>query len=316
MEPMALTASTVALVATSSQMLSHIGQTIQEIRNSPLMLQQVRNELATLQQNFQLAEDLEQTISTDLSTNPAVSNHLEGLSLPQIKHYIEDLDRSLQVTDDTGPKHQQLSRPALPRFDCIERDLVELKTHLASHTQLLSTYIAALRRVPGREIPECGLCTSEHHEIRERCAANPSPLRNNEPSDMRVREQMPNNTGTIQTVADRVLHRSPPNPSRNTGTIHEIIARMGDPELQFDTVQPSNTYTCYIIGGFVSVMFVASLVLAVWWSATRDDISGGFTLGAYILAAATLPTGLASYSHSFYCRCSTRKRRMKKMAQD
>jgi hypothetical protein len=124
---------------------------------------------------------------------------------------------------------------------------------------------------------------------------------------------------TIQINSANVEHivdHSETNSSAETEAIRDLISRLEDFELQLDVEESSNTYACYIIGGFVSLMFFISLILAVWWSVTHNDLSGGFTLGAYILAAAALPTGLASYTHSFHCRCWSRTRRMHKIARD
>lgn len=46
-----------------------------------------------------------------------------------------------------------------------------------------------------------------------------------------------------------------------------------------------------------------SLSLALWWAETHDDISGGFTVGSYIVAIAGIPIGLASLIHFRSCKC-------------
>ena len=50
--------------------------------------------------------------------------------------------------------------------------------------------------------------------------------------------------------------------------------------------------------------FAISLSLAMWWSVSRNDVSGGFTIGSYIVAVVALPIGIASYQHSRSgCQC-------------
>jgi hypothetical protein len=54
------------------------------------------------------------------------------------------------------------------------------------------------------------------------------------------------------------------------------------------------------------VSFIAagtSLGISLWWTISHRDVSGGFTLGAYIIALATLPLGTFAYRHSSNCRC-------------
>ena len=39
------------------------------------------------------------------------------------------------------------------------------------------------------------------------------------------------------------------------------------------------------------VVALLSLVLALWWTIAHDDISGGFTMGAYVWGVAVFPLG-------------------------
>jgi hypothetical protein len=48
---------------------------------------------------------------------------------------------------------------------------------------------------------------------------------------------------------------------------------------------------------------VLSFSMSLWWTVEKNDISGGFTMGSWILAVATLPIGFANYRHSTDCQC-------------
>jgi hypothetical protein len=48
---------------------------------------------------------------------------------------------------------------------------------------------------------------------------------------------------------------------------------------------------------------LSSFTMSLWWTLAHNDISGGFTLGAWFIAAATFPIGLISYQHSLKCKC-------------
>lgn len=55
--------------------------------------------------------------------------------------------------------------------------------------------------------------------------------------------------------------------------------------------------------------FILSLAVAMWWTSTRNDISGGFTVGSYVVGVVGLPLGLAGLGHYRVCRCWKTKRR-------
>jgi len=61
---------------------------------------------------------------------------------------------------------------------------------------------------------------------------------------------------------------------------------------------------CVVLIIFTFLAFAGSLSFAVWWSVSRNDVSGGFTIGSYIVAVIALPIGIASYQHSRSgCQC-------------
>ena len=51
---------------------------------------------------------------------------------------------------------------------------------------------------------------------------------------------------------------------------------------------------CYIMICIGLLTFGGSLALALWWSFTRNDVSGGFTMAVYVVAVAFgFPTDVA-----------------------
>lgn len=64
--------------------------------------------------------------------------------------------------------------------------------------------------------------------------------------------------------------------------------------------------TCYWIVVSIFLVVSFSLSISLWWSISHNDISGGFTVGAYVVAVASLPVGFVSYKHNDSCRCWAR----------
>ena len=60
---------------------------------------------------------------------------------------------------------------------------------------------------------------------------------------------------------------------------------------------------CYILILAAFIGFSVSLVLALWYSIIHEDVSGGFTIGSYVIAAAGFLVAIPGYRHSFSCRC-------------
>lgn len=55
--------------------------------------------------------------------------------------------------------------------------------------------------------------------------------------------------------------------------------------------------SCVLLMLFTTATLSASLALALWWSVSQKDVSGGFTIGAYVLAAAGLPIAVGGSVH-------------------
>jgi hypothetical protein len=48
---------------------------------------------------------------------------------------------------------------------------------------------------------------------------------------------------------------------------------------------------------------ILSLILAIWWSISHDDLSGGFTLGGYIVSVSAVLIGAIGIFHRRKCHC-------------
>lgn len=91
--------------------------------------------------------------------------------------------------------------------------------------------------------------------------------------------------------------RNPISPQERQIQTLELCQHREDLERQIrelEQAQNKRSYTCYILVTFFFTAFCPSLALALWWSTVHGDVSGGFTLGAYIIAAAALPSGIMS----------------------
>ncbi|KAH6682864.1 hypothetical protein B0J14DRAFT_556139 [Halenospora varia] len=60
---------------------------------------------------------------------------------------------------------------------------------------------------------------------------------------------------------------------------------------------------CYTLILIDALAILSSLTLALWWSITRNDVSGGFTMAAYIVAVFGVPLGCLQIMHNKRCRC-------------
>ncbi|KAK3720374.1 hypothetical protein LTR37_003785 [Vermiconidia calcicola] len=62
--------------------------------------------------------------------------------------------------------------------------------------------------------------------------------------------------------------------------------------------------TCIILIVLCAATILFSLTIALWWTLTHhNDVSGGFTMGGYIVAVSGLPLYVMQNRHSKDCRC-------------
>lgn len=60
---------------------------------------------------------------------------------------------------------------------------------------------------------------------------------------------------------------------------------------------------CHVVICIGILTFVGSLTLALWWSMVKNDVSGGFTMAAYVVAVGGLPLASIQIRHNQRCRC-------------
>jgi hypothetical protein len=127
---------------------------------------------------------------------------------------------------------------------------------------------------------------------------------------------------TIQTASQLSANAEPPGDRssalvravddfrRDNRDLVEDLARRSRLEIEIETTTGGHQRVrrrvdpCYLIGAAVLVVFTLSLAVSLWWSISRQDVSGGFTMGAYMVAAASLPLGFVSYRHWETCHCA------------
>ncbi|KAM0814647.1 hypothetical protein AB5N19_00437 [Seiridium cardinale] len=57
------------------------------------------------------------------------------------------------------------------------------------------------------------------------------------------------------------------------------------------------TVTCFYLLAATLFATLGSLLLAIWWSVSHGDVSGGFTMGAYVATVAGLPIAAGGLVH-------------------
>jgi hypothetical protein len=60
---------------------------------------------------------------------------------------------------------------------------------------------------------------------------------------------------------------------------------------------------CMVLIALSLVITMISVILAIWWSVTRDDISGGWTLGGFVVSISAIALGIAGILHRRECKC-------------
>jgi hypothetical protein len=109
-----------------------------------------------------------------------------------------------------------------------------------------------------------------------------------------------------RTIASTIIQESqtesqPPS-LRGASPIRAVVS---DPESKKNEI--FHIRACHMIFLSILLTIAGSTSLSLWWSFIHGDVSGGFTIGSYCIAAASLPIGFASYQHSKECRCWKKK---------
>ncbi|KAI1442901.1 hypothetical protein F5Y02DRAFT_394857 [Annulohypoxylon stygium] len=66
------------------------------------------------------------------------------------------------------------------------------------------------------------------------------------------------------------------------------------------------TYTCFYLSVAAIGLLVASFGISLWWSISYGDVSGGFGIGSYMIAASGGIIAISTYVHRQNCRCWVR----------
>lgn len=73
---------------------------------------------------------------------------------------------------------------------------------------------------------------------------------------------------------------------------------------------------CHVIIAIGLLTLLVSLTIALWWSLTKNDVSGGFTMAAYIVAIVGLPLGSIQIRHNRRCKCWRNRRERRTSESD
>ena len=97
---------------------------------------------------------------------------------------------------------------------------------------------------------------------------------------------------------------SPGQISENPGSsAASAPARLPSVEQSLPSNESDRWPFCYIVICMGLLTFLGSFTLALWWSFTRNDVSGGFTMAAYIVAIGGLPLASMQMRHNHRCHC-------------
>ncbi|KAI1185595.1 hypothetical protein F5B17DRAFT_407327 [Nemania serpens] len=72
---------------------------------------------------------------------------------------------------------------------------------------------------------------------------------------------------------------------------------------RFAAALPGNKTPCSYLFAAAVIGIILSFALAIWWWRSQNDLSGGFTLGSYIIAVDALVVAVAGKFHAPNCRC-------------
>lgn len=77
-------------------------------------------------------------------------------------------------------------------------------------------------------------------------------------------------------------------------------------ERRLDVTDPTRLtgwQVCHIVIVIGLFTFAGSLALGLGWSVARNDVSGGFTMAAYVVAVGGIPLAFVQIQHNQRCKC-------------
>ena len=129
-----------------------------------------------------------------------------------------------------------------------------------------------------------------------------------------------------ETIVDINRYTRPTVEQENTTLNNRLLEYIVEPEntptQRFSRLQvqePSQGFRlrlCHVIIAIGLLTLLISLTIALWWSLTKNDVSGGFTMAAYIVAIAGLPLGSIQIRHNRRCKCWRDKRERRTSESD
>jgi hypothetical protein len=102
--------------------------------------------------------------------------------------------------------------------------------------------------------------------------------------------------GQLETDADAIVGTQRGNPAVNS--ISEL-----DEQEEPEKRGSFRFRVCHVVICIGVLTFIGSLTLALWWSMAKNDVSGGFTMAAYVVAVGGLPLASIQIRHNQRCRC-------------
>ena len=105
------------------------------------------------------------------------------------------------------------------------------------------------------------------------------------------------------------ISRSLPQSSIEMQSIHSIPgvnayeADIRNGSISAQQSSPRVLRFCHLLIVAAALIVFGSLILAIWYSTVRHNLSAGFTMAQYILGAGTLAVGCVTAIHSKYCTC-------------
>ena len=98
-----------------------------------------------------------------------------------------------------------------------------------------------------------------------------------------------------------------------TAGLHVTGMSFSQADSKSQDVEVGSWRTCVILMIVSAIAVLTSLSLALWWTLTHNDVSGGFTMGGYIVGVGCLVLYPIQYQHSKNCQCWHRPRRSRTM---
>lgn len=171
-------------------------------------------------------------------------------------------------------------------------------------------YVRADPAVSSPKLPsgwwECEECGREvNSQIWGYTCPDCSTVNTNERENAQAQTQASKSQMVIETFNIESRPSGAPQAENIVETQPPCLSRIGS-HSQLDVQQEDDNFRwrfCHIVICIGLLTFLGSLTLALWWSLARNDVSGGFTMAAYIVAVGGLPLASIQMRHNQRCNC-------------